>query len=207
MVGILFLSMNAGAWILSRPLEAWYSPQPVPAESVDAIVILAGSVRPPTPNQPYSFVAPDTYERLQHGIWLFQHWKPLPILVCGGSLRQGTPYATTMKSVLESAGIPSSSIWTETQSRSTHENAVYGSPILRMNGVKRIALIVEASYMPRAAASFRKAGFAVIPMPIRFTQLDIAAKDFVPHWQAIALNGENIHELVGLAWYRLRGWI
>ena len=47
MAGILFLSMNAGAWILSRPLEAWYSAQPVPAESVDAIVILAGSVRPP----------------------------------------------------------------------------------------------------------------------------------------------------------------
>jgi len=112
-----------------------------------------------------------------------------------------------MKDVLESAGIPSSSIWTEMQSRSTHENAVYGSPVLRKNGVKRIALIVEASSMPRAAASFRKEGFVVIPMPIRFTQLDIAAKDFVPHWQAIALNGENIHELVGLAWYRLRGWI
>jgi uncharacterized SAM-binding protein YcdF (DUF218 family) len=98
-------------------------------------------------------------------------------------------------------------IWTEDRSRSTHENAVYGSEVLHKHGVSRAALIVEASSMPRAAASFRKAGITVVPAPIRFTRLHLELSDVVPDWQAIALNGETLHELIGLFWYRLRGWI
>jgi uncharacterized SAM-binding protein YcdF (DUF218 family) len=61
--------------------------------------------------------------------------------------------------------------------------------------------------MLRAAASFRKAGITVIPAPIRFTELHFEIMDIFPDWNAIALNGETIHEILGLAWYRLRGWI
>ncbi len=66
-------------------LESWYEDNPLPNEPAEAIVILAGTVRLATPGQPYTFAAPDTYERLQHGVWLFKNWKPLPILVCGGA--------------------------------------------------------------------------------------------------------------------------
>jgi uncharacterized SAM-binding protein YcdF (DUF218 family) len=152
-------------------------------------------------------VSQDTYQRLQHGIWLFKNWKSLPILVCGGTLGEQEPYSVTMKRVLESEGIPSDRIWVEDRSRSTHENAMYGSIILRDHGISRIALVVEASSMPRAAASFRKEGITVVPAPIRFTRLDRSFIDVFPSWQAIALNGETLHELVGLAWYWFRGWI
>jgi uncharacterized SAM-binding protein YcdF (DUF218 family) len=140
-------------------------------------------------------------------VWLFKNWKQLPLLVCGGTF-DDYPSAYTMKRILESeAGIPSGMIWTESNSKSTHENAVYGSQILREHGVSRIALIVEASSMPRAAASFRKLGITVVPAPIRFSKLDLKLTDFLPSWQAIALNGETLHELIGLAWYRVHGWI
>jgi len=205
--GTLLLSMNAVAWMLSRPLEGWYENGPVPPESADAIVILAGTVHAPSVNRPYVFVVQDTYQRLQHGVWLFKHWKPLPILVCGGPLNDVPPQSLTMKHVLESEGVPSDLIWVETRSRSTHENAEYGSQVLRQHGISRIALVVEANSMARAAASFRKAGITVIPAPIRFTDLDFSIMDILPNWRAISLNGETVHELVGLAWYRLRGWI
>src|SRR5262249_35431832 len=66
--GILLLSMNLVAWILSRPLEIWYEDGPIPKESAEAIVILAGAVHPASPNQPYTVAGQDTYRRLQHGI-------------------------------------------------------------------------------------------------------------------------------------------
>ncbi len=205
--GMWLLSINASAWLFSRPLETWYPDEALPHGSVDAIVILAGTVHAPLPNRPYTFPAQDTYERLQHGLWLFKYWNAAPILVCGGGSGDDESYSTTMRRVLESEGVPSELIWTESRSRSTHENAVYGVKILHERGVSRIALVVEASSMPRAAASFRKAGMTVIPAPIRFTELHRDLIDVFPSWRAIALNGETFHELAGLVWYRLRGWI
>src|SRR5262249_13732772 len=127
--GILLLSMNFVAWILSRPLEIWYEDGPTPKDSAEAIVILAGAVHPPSPNQPYTVAGQDTYRRLQHGIWLFKHWKSVPILVCGGTLDEDAPAAETMKVVLESQGVPSELVLIEDHSRSTHESAKYGSYI------------------------------------------------------------------------------
>jgi uncharacterized SAM-binding protein YcdF (DUF218 family) len=204
--GILLLSLNAFAWLLSRPLEIWYSEDPIPSESADAIVVLSGYVNVPLPNAPYSFAGPDTYRRLQRAAWLFKHWRAVPVLACGGGA-EGEWYATTMRHVLESEGIPPNLIWTESRSRSTHENAVFGADILRSHGISRIALVVEAGSMPRAAASFEKLGIHVVPAPAQYTHLNREIDDFIPDWRAIATNGETIHELVGLLWYRIRRWI
>jgi uncharacterized SAM-binding protein YcdF (DUF218 family) len=207
-VGIFLLSLNAVACLFALPLEIWYPEKPFPQESAEAIVILAGAAHQRTGDRPYTFPRDDTYERLQHGIWLFKHWKAVPILVCGGAFSESQePYSTSMRRVLESEGIPADLIWVDDRSRSTHENAVYGGGILREHAVTRIALIVEASSMPRAAASFRKNGITVVPAPIRFNELDRTFKDVFPDWHALASNGETLHEYVGLAWYRMRGWI
>ncbi len=112
-----------------------------------------------------------------------------------------------MRRFLQAEGVPESLIWTEERSRSTHENAVYGSEILREHGISNVVLVVEASSMPRAAASFEKMGIHVVPAAIRFARLDGRTTDVLPQWNAIARNGETLHEALGLLWYRLRGWI
>src|SRR5947209_7883622 len=61
--GILLLSLNAVAWITSLPLEIWYQQTPVSTETAQAIVILSGTVNPPTPSRPYPLPSQDTYER------------------------------------------------------------------------------------------------------------------------------------------------
>jgi len=204
-VGILLLSTNVFAWILSLPLEAWYDHNsPAPSQRPEAIVVLAGSAHSPSPNQPYVYPAADTYQRLQHGLWLFKHWdSSLPILVCGGTLDdEEQPLSQTMRKFLGSAGVPSDLVWIEDRSKNTHENAMYGSEILRNHGISLVALVVEANSMWRAESSFQKNGIEVLPAPIRFTQLNFRFSDVFPSWQPIALNGEHIHELVGLLWYR-----
>jgi uncharacterized SAM-binding protein YcdF (DUF218 family) len=204
--GIWFLSMNAGAWVLSRPLEIWYSHDPIPQQSAEAIVVLSGTVNQPTAIRPYPVAGQDTYRRVQHAAWLFRNWKAQPILACGGGSRE-SPHAETMRNMLAAEGIPPEMIWLESRSRNTHESATYGSEVLRARGVSRIVLVTEASSMPRAAQSFRKSGLEVVPAPARYNRLNRTLSDFMPAWGPIASNGETIHELVGLIWYKLRGWI
>src|SRR5262245_58941744 len=104
LAGILLLSLNAVAWLIAFALEAWYPHNPTPSESADAIVILSGAVHRATTSRPYPLPAQDTYKRLQHGVWLFKHWKSVPILVSGGALSKDQPYAVTMRRTLESEG-------------------------------------------------------------------------------------------------------
>jgi uncharacterized SAM-binding protein YcdF (DUF218 family) len=200
--GLLFLSMNAGAWLLSRPLESGYSYDPMPHDSADAMVVLAGAVSRPSSIRPYALPAADTYRRVRRAAWLFRYWKPLPILVSGNGLD-----AEVMRHVLESEGVPRAMIWLEWRGRNTHESAIYCSEVLRARGVTRIVMVVEASGMPRAVRSFEKFGLQVVPCPVRHTQLTWEWSDVWPEWRAIESNGETMHELGGLVWYKLRGWI
>jgi uncharacterized SAM-binding protein YcdF (DUF218 family) len=112
-----------------------------------------------------------------------------------------------MRELLRRAGVPENMIWTEERSRSTHENAMYGTAILRQHGVEHIALVVEAQSMPRAAACFRKEGLNVTPAPSDFRTWGPLRDELVPNWKALRRNEITLHEVLGLAWYRLRGWI
>jgi uncharacterized SAM-binding protein YcdF (DUF218 family) len=208
LLGIFLLASNWVAWGLSWPLEMAYSRSPTPMEPADAIVVLSGAVDRPTPAQPYFSVSIDTYRRLRHGVWLFRNWKALPILVSGGSAEKGQEaISASMRRFLEAEGVPGNLIWTEDRSQSTHENAVYSAEILHERRISRVVLVVEASSMPRAAASFEKTGIHVVPAAIRFADLDGGVTDVLPRWNAIARNGETLHEVLGLLWYRWRGWI
>jgi uncharacterized SAM-binding protein YcdF (DUF218 family) len=205
-VGLLLLSLNPFAWLFSRPLEIWYDKSPIPSSGADAIVVLAGAVNPPTPARPYTLAGHDTYVRVQHAVWLFKHWGPRPVLACGGG-QENQSDKQTIRRLLEAEGIPPNMIWIEAQSRSTHENALYGSKVLRQHGISRVALVIDARSMPRAAASFRKQGITVVPAPLQFFDLNFELQDVLPTWRAIESNGLTSHELLGLVWYRLRGWI
>lgn len=206
LAGVWFLSLESAAWLVSRPLEMSYGQGPFPSGDAEAIVVLSGSVNAPVPNRPYPLATADTYRRVQHAAWLFHNWKRVPILVCGGG-RGDRPYAETMRHMLESEGVPREAILLEPQSGNTYQSAVFGSAILRSRGITKVALVIEANAMRRAAAAFRRQNLVVFAAPSRYIGLSWHIQDYVPGWRGIALNGENIHEIVGLAWYKLRGWI
>jgi len=198
--GILLLSWQPVAWLMTQPLQIWYEKTPMPREDAQAIVVLSGAVDDASDERPYPIVGQDTYVRVKHAAWLYKFWHHRPVLACG---HKG---ADTMRKVLVSEGVPPESIWLENQSRSTRENAVNCQKILQGRGLSRIALVVNASSMVRAAASFRKVGIDVVPAPCWFNHVE-TGWGLVPSWSSIQLNGETIHEMVGIVWYKLRGWI
>src|SRR5262249_43645080 len=139
-------------------------------------------------------------------LFLFRNWQRLPILVTGGG-RPDSPHADAMRRVLEAEGVPAGMIWVGPNADNTHENAIYSAQILRSKGGSPVALVVEANSMTRARLAFQKAGIDVAPAPTAFTQLTRDYSDWWPGWQGIRANGTSIHEMVGIVWYKLRGWI
>jgi uncharacterized SAM-binding protein YcdF (DUF218 family) len=203
--GLLLISWPPADWLLGLPLEARYPVRAFEAPAgIQAIVVLGSAVRPPSQERPYPVPDLDTFRRCEHAAWIYRRWGPLPVLACEGRQRNGV---RMMSDLLRRAGVPENMIWVENQSRSTHENALYGAQILQEHGVKRIALVVEAQSMLRAAACFRKEGFDVTPAPTSFRTFSSLPDELIPNADAIRRNEITLHEMVGLLWYRWRGWI
>jgi uncharacterized SAM-binding protein YcdF (DUF218 family) len=207
-IGLFFVSWPPADWLLSRPLEARYPVRPFASTPVQAIVVLSSAVQPPNFERPYLLPDGETYERCQYAAWIHRSLPGIPVLVCGGiESRNSEPDAVVMGHLLEQAGVSSDSIWSEDRSRSTYENALFGSQILKSKGIQRIALVVDATSMPRAEACFRKQGITVFPAPCRFRQFGSLAGELLPSWQAIRHNEVTLHETLGYGWYWLRGWV
>jgi uncharacterized SAM-binding protein YcdF (DUF218 family) len=208
-VGLFLLSWPPVDWLLSRPLEARYPVRALPPEQVEAIVVVSSASSPPRKERPYALPDKHTYQRCVFAAWLYQHWRPVPVLACGGpgGKHSSQPVAMVMRQSLQQAGVPEAMIWTEERSGSTHENAVFGAEILRQHGIGRIALVIEARSMLRAESCFRKQGMTVVPAPCEFREFESPLDEFIPSWKAVSSNEETLHETAGLAWYWLRGWI
>ncbi|MGB8710527.1 MAG: YdcF family protein [Methyloceanibacter sp.] len=89
-------------------------------------------------------------------------------------------------------GISASRVVLETKSTSTYENAIFCAALVKPQAHDRWLLVTDALHMPRAIASFRKAGFHVEPWPIH----DDAASE-------LSMVASAIHEWVGLVTYRV----
>jgi uncharacterized SAM-binding protein YcdF (DUF218 family) len=61
--------------------------------------------------------------------------------------------------------------------------------------------------MPKAEGCFRKQGLKVVAAPCGFIELYLSWDQLLPRWRAIDQNELTLHEVLGLAWYRVRGWI
>jgi uncharacterized SAM-binding protein YcdF (DUF218 family) len=205
---LILVSWPPADWLLSRPLEWEYPPVPFdPPAGVQAIVVLSSAVMPPHYERPYALEGPETSERTEYAAWIYSR-KALPVLACGGSQGRDTqPDAAVMRLHLLRAGVPAGMIWTEERSHSTYENALYGAAILKQHGVAKVALVVDAQSMRRAAASFRKQGIEVFPAACSFRELGPLREELLPSWKAVRRNEGTLHEMGGLLWYRLRGRI
>lgn len=208
-IAALFLvSWPPMAILVSRTLEARYPPRMVPTDSADAIVVLASAVYPPCPPIPTPRLGSDTFERCQYAAWLHTHWRPLPVLACGGTDAVGPPYASTMRDALEREGVPPPAIWLEDRSRSTHENAVFGAALLQKRGIRKIVLVTDAYHMLRSAECFRKQGIIVVPAACGYRSYQgFHLVQLLPGWEPIAWNEDVAHESLGLLWYWIRGWV
>jgi uncharacterized SAM-binding protein YcdF (DUF218 family) len=115
-----------------------------------------------------------------------------------------------MARLLEEWNTPSTAIQIEGGSINTHENATMSYRMLAPRGIRRILLVTSAMHMPRAAGAFRKAGFEVIAVPADFqTGWDeaILLEKWLPSAKSLVDSDAALYEWLGIAIYRLRGWM
>jgi len=203
--GLVLMSWRPVELFVAKGLEGRYPIRPFHAAvRPEAIVVLSGNVNPPVFERPYEQPDAETAARCDYAAWIYKQGTPLPVLTCGGGGKGSRePFAATMAAHLRRSGVAAELIWVEGRSRNTHESAV----ILRAHGIQRIALVINARSMPRAEACFRKQGLTVMAAPSRIDQWGETRDELIPTWKAIKGNEETLHELAGLLWYRLRGWI
>ena len=208
-IALFFFAWPPFSWVLQRPFEAPFSNRPPADRSVQAIVVLASAVFPPTPPRPTAILGTDTYERVKYAAWLEENWVHVPVLASGGgSSAPRLIYASKMSEVLREEGIPASMIWTEGKSRTTYESAEFSAKLLRARNIHKVMLVTEAYHMLRAELCFRKQGFEVVPAACGFRTTLWWTKEWLyPGWEPISWNEQVLHEAIGLLWYKLAGRI
>ena len=212
LLGILLLSSSFVSGALMAPLEDHY-PYRTVAETreADVIVVLAGMITPLTGHEdrPEFLSAAD---RILAGEELLRAGRAPRLLISGGSglmLQTGESEAVILERWLESRGWDADRILIEGGSRNTAENAIETAKILEERGWERVILVTSAFHMPRSMGCFRKAGIDARPFPVDYYRHKIFAgpESLVPSISGLRLSTIAFKEYVGLAAYRLRGYL
>lgn len=194
-----------------RQLEAQYPQLPahVSLQPFVGVIVLGGALEPSYVWQGHDQPAlNDAAERMTEALHLLQQQPHLRLLFTGGEggwLAQGPTEAERARIFFERMGADRQRILYESASRTTYENAVLSRRVPGVNPAQPWLLLTSASHMPRAMATFRKAGWSVTPYPV-----DFRTGSQTPWSEYSMVRGSNkwqlaLHEWAGLLAYRLSG--
>jgi uncharacterized SAM-binding protein YcdF (DUF218 family) len=160
----------------------------------DAIVVLGGGRLPRT-----DWSQPTTRAGMGLALWRGGY---APLLLVSGS-----DQARTLAEGYAAAGVPMRDLRVEAASNNTHENARNSAELLAASGASDVLLVTSAIHMPRAAASFRKQGLRVSPVPTPDGHRRLlSAPRWLPRRDALSLTARCLRERLALWVYHLRGW-
>lgn len=219
-LGIAVLLTCGNEWVvglLARPLERRCAP-PNPMPAADCILVLAGGTLSKIPPRRTVEVTQEGDRILYAAHLYFQ--SNAPLIICTGGVSPDsngtTPDAADMEEFLEMFQVPGSAIVLETEAHNTHEHALNLRHVLAERHLKRVLLVTSAMHMPRSLGVFQHAcpDIEFIPAPTDFREVDRVGaswrrrlKALVPTPRGLMDCSDAVHEYVGLAYYKLRGWI
>jgi uncharacterized SAM-binding protein YcdF (DUF218 family) len=120
------------------------------------------------------------------------------------------PEAKLIRDLLVEWGVAADAIELGTESRNTFENAVEIQRMLKARGFTSALLVTSATHMPRAMATFRRAGVPVIASTTDVQAVDGDRADplrWLPNAGALAATTNAMKEWMGYLVYRARGYL
>jgi uncharacterized SAM-binding protein YcdF (DUF218 family) len=214
------LFIGGNGWVVRHmveSLEAQY-PAPDPLPAADAILVLSGGIHAQRPPRRTVEVS-EAGDRVLYGGQLYRRGHA-PQVVCTGDVGTGgialRSEAEDMAELLEAIGVPRSAIVLETKAQNTHDHAVNLCPMFAERQIRRVLLVTSAMHMPRSMGVFLRECPAVeyIPAPTDFRMTERLPAPWYREFAALlptpgAYVGftEATHEFIGMAYYRLRGWM
>jgi uncharacterized SAM-binding protein YcdF (DUF218 family) len=201
------------AGLLNAELEGRHLPVTVmQTPAADAIVLLGGGIGGPNPPR-LSEDLNGAADRVLHSARLFRAGKAPLVIVSGGNVfpqRTVEAEAVYTRALLREWGVPADRVAVEGVSRNTYENALETKKLLEARGLRRVLLVTSARHMPRALGLFRGAGIDAVPVPTDFRVVNYdqpAALDWIPNADALSATTEALHEYLGMAFARWKGWM
>jgi uncharacterized SAM-binding protein YcdF (DUF218 family) len=88
---------------------------------------------------------------------------------------------------------------------STRDEALAVAALVRERGFERLLLVSSPAHMRRASRAFEALGVAITPVAATEARFDMERLDRPD--DRLRAFGPLLHERLGLAWYRWRGWI
>jgi uncharacterized SAM-binding protein YcdF (DUF218 family) len=201
------------AWLVGTLENQYRDNGVVDVPAAQAIVVLGGSLN--MPSEAHRLVGiTNSSDRILAALRLYRAGKAPLVVLSGGDSpllpkARNLHEADEMREILEEWGVPETAILVEGGSINTQENALFTRKLLEPRGIGRVILVTSAIHMPRAAATFRKVGFDVVPSPADFLtgwEKQMAFFNCFPSSGALVNSSNAIHEWLGLWVYRLRGW-
>jgi uncharacterized SAM-binding protein YcdF (DUF218 family) len=218
---VLLLMVCGNGWVVSllaRSLE-WRHRPVGDMPSAQAIILLSGGILAQEPPR-LSIELDDASDRVFYAAFLYHQGKA-PLVLCTGGFVPGTTRQTSYfedtKEVLRMLGVPSDAILGDNVSRNTYEQVKYLAPLLKHNNLRRVLLVTSALHMPRSLAVFQKRfpDMEIIPAATDFTMVSPGKQPplikrfaiVLPSAQNLALLDRIVHEYLGMAYYKCRGWM
>jgi uncharacterized SAM-binding protein YcdF (DUF218 family) len=202
LIGIVF-SSNKVAQSLLQPLEraypAWTAEQSGLVDLENIVVLTAWSGKDASLTAGMLLNDSSAFRVLTAAaLWRRQ---PSAHIIISGLPR----VADDMADALVSLGVPRANITTERESGNTRESAIHCA---RLVAGTRFALVTSAGHMPRSMGLFARQGLDPLPVPTDYRLPGTwGGLAWLPSPRGLAASDLAVHEYLGLAWYRLRGWL
>ncbi len=154
-------------------------------------------------------------DRLWQALRLLKQGRIKKLLISGGSGSIDMPFdkeAGHIKAFLLQMGIPEEKIIVENESKNTYENALYTKKIIdSLNTGNKVLLITSAFHMRRSLAIFKKQNYTNVS-PYTTDRYSGGRKFvfdhcFIPDISALGAYNLLLHEVLGYAVYKAKGYL
>lgn len=212
----VFMYLVSNSFLVDEVVRAWeYCDDDIYLKDTkyDIAIVLGGMGRIDERQRRFDFGY--SGDRLFQTLELYYKKRVNKILITGGSGSIGKPNqreAIYVKKYLVNISVPDSAIIIENNSKNTYENAVFTKHILDSMQFNGSILLVTSSYhMRRSIAIFKKAGYKNVTPYItnKITGLRKFGLDycFIPNIEAVFGLNLVLHEMVGYATYKMKGYL
>lgn len=207
----------ASLYPIPRTVERWLASPYHPLTRADvppgkSVVVLLGSGsyrREDWSGVKHSVVDPPGLERTLEAARVYRLVQADFVISSGGLVEPdepNDPSGEIMRDTLVQLGVPNDRVIVEKNSSNTRDEAVLIAAMLRSLDVNHVILVTSEMHMRRAAGMFRAVGVEVIPAIARQREYTGASINVIPSQTGLSTSALAVHELVGLAYYSLRGW-
>jgi uncharacterized SAM-binding protein YcdF (DUF218 family) len=200
---IYLLSIEPIKNLILYPLESYSPPLNYNVkDKVSLVVVLGGGTVETSPEDQGSLHA-DSFKRAMYGLRIAKHYG-IPLLYSGGrvfdSQRQDEALLAERLLNKYAMGV---TIFTESQSRTTYENALYVQEKYRP---ERVILVTSAYHMKRAIYAFNKASISVVPAPTdyKIDSWNYNFTSFLPKSYEMDCIYKALKEYLGLLFYKIK---